>query len=1080
MHKLGILHHIKHTGTKILQPYMFDHDTKQFIDHFINKNKESHKYLLNNRYNKFGFREDTKYIRDDNQWKSNNIIPDNLLKRHCEITGPASNTKLFINAMNSGANCFMADLEDSMTPSWANVVSAYQNLKDFAENNLKYETNEKTYKLNGGELPTLLVRPRGLHLFEKNIVDYEGLPVPAMLVDMAYYAFNYSETNGLYFYIPKMQSYEDAIYVNTLLDELQRVVRTPIKVTCLIETFPAIFQTEEIVYALKDYITGLNCGRWDYLFSYMKTFEESLLPDKRLLTMDKPFLTNYVKQIVKTCHNRGIHAMGGMSNLLPSSETTAFDNVLCDNDSRGHAPFNGVLSDNDSRGYEMPLNGIITDKTHEINLGCDGAWVAHPKLVKPIQQLFEIELDGQNNQIDSKTHEDDFTPCDFVLDGEASRNIDNFSSENIMDNLDDTRQYLESWFGGNGAANINNKMEDMATAEISLTQVKQWLKHGAIIKQNDGYTKFNKHLFMTFVDFLYCENPLVKRVMVEYVLSNNFQFLTEIAYKYLDNQMITFSNKTLDKLSGSKQFMSGVELVKWRGNYFNDFIAENPYYQYLGTSMGISAVNVVAGGKGKIGPYVGGWQTNAMKNRLSETLPDTLHVSPEEPGNNANEINRHIAKADQIQHLKYLEHFNEKGNLIKEIGDKDFNYLRINYHNFSLLADLEQGWSTPEKTRISVKHAINNGINMIHIEDQGPFKRCGHLGDKELAPLDDYIVILKSANLGAQELLGQENAVYQWFRIVARTDAYSAKRIVYSSHLENKDHPDHYFVDFKKGFSADGKYLFLKEGTNPKTGNSYGLDLSIKRCSEVAKLGLVSHVWMETPDADLRVAKAFIEGVNEELAAYGMKVSGLYNHSPSFDWVSKFRSDAVEPATAICDFVRTCLFNEDLDLNTAFLINAVKDFLIREGDHIQSDHLIPDVMIEEMIPHIYSYAEYDNQSALQKIANLIAKHRLQMFEPTLASFGYNAHLVTLPEYHVVSHNMHELAKNFKDDGMWAYVDLVQNAELEKFKVDETYTHYKHQSATGTGVEAQFNEEVGSANTNALEDSTETDDLKRFH
>ena len=214
-----------------------------------------------------------------------------------------------------------------------------------------------------------------------------------------------------------------------------------------------------------------------------------------------------------------------------------------------------------------------------------------------------------------------------------------------------------------------------------------------------------------------------------------------------------------------------------------------------------SAVNVVAGGKGKVGPYSGGWQANAMKNRLKMCLPDTLHVSPEESGNCAEEINNHLQRADAIQHIQKLD-------------NPDMN--TTNYYDMAMLCDLEQGWCTPEKVRIGTQLAIKNGINVIHIEDQGEKKRCGHLGDKELNTYEDYALILRSANLAAQELLGLEQAEQQWVRFVARTDALSAKRIHNSTNLSTPHHPEHKFVDWKKGASPDGKYLYLKQGINPE------------------------------------------------------------------------------------------------------------------------------------------------------------------------------------------------------------------------------------------------------------------------
>lgn len=518
----------------------------------------------------------------------------------------------------------------------------------------------------------------------------------------------------------------------------------------------------------------------------------------------------------------------------------------------------------------------------------------------------------------------------------------------------------------------------------------------------------------------------------------------------------------INKLNGTI-LKNGTEISKHRGEFLNDYWKNNSFYQFLGCSTGISAVNVVAGGRGRVGPYVGGWQINAMKNRLQETMPDTLHVSPEEPANCAIEVNNHLWKADAIQYLN--------------------NENAVNYKDLALLADLEQGWSTPEKTRLSVKRAIQNGINIMHIEDQGPFKRCGHLGDKELCPIEDYELIMRSANFASQEVLGPEQSEKNWVRFVARTDALSAKRILYSKNLENKDHIDHKFIDWTKGFSADGKYLFLKQGINPETGKKWGLEMSIARTSHIVKKGLASLVWMETPDADLNDAKDYMTGVNNELAKVNMCATGLYNHSPSFDWDVKFYENAKKLTKKITD---------------SYDGRNLKKFLEINGDKIQGDDKMDNKTLQRLELAIndhrnnktyqYSFAESDYYlSQLQEtkfktpydlICDEIVAHRLKLFEIQLASFGYNAHLITLPEYHVMAFGMYKLAEQFHQDGIWAYVNQVQRPERIKFEEKTGYKYYKHQTMTGTGLESYFNQCVGSSNSNILSGSTETDDAKK--
>lgn len=1108
-HKSSIRIPINHRNISIISKsktmeHLFTPGALQFLDTLISKHKDHHYKLVQNRSNNIvnDFREDTVCIREDLSWKGPSI-PDDLKCRHVELTGPASDTKMFINSLNSQADCYMADIEDSLSPTWNNVVNAHDNIYQSIRGTISYKNKDKHYCVKG-DTPTMLVRTRGLHMNEYNVLDDEGEPVPAMLFDMGLHMYHNSKMlstgnsrtrGGVYFYLPKIENYEEAVYINQVFNDMQEMVNLPsgtIRATVLIETFPAIFQTDEIIYGLKEHISGLNCGRWDYIYSFIKknTDPELVLPDRDLLTMDTPFMNSYVKQIVKSCHTRGIHAMGGMSALLPSKQKSKNKKII---------------------------NKVLNDKNFEIEEGCDGAWVAHPHLIEPVKSLFMDSLNSKDNQISSNVNKDSH------ISSESLKNISNnllneknYTEENLKKNLSISLQYIYEWLNGNGAVEINGIMEDLATCEISLFQVKDWLNKNIFYKksidniENDQakYEKLTLDKFNQILDEEYDklvdtldinDNKLVssKEIIKKYVLDTKSEFLIDKANDYLNLrhnfQGIIFKQSGLNRLSGTKS-ISGLDLTKHRGDYLNDFMFNSdelhPYYQFLGTTTGISAVNVVAGGKGKIGPYVGGWQINAMKNRLNDTLPDTLHVSPEEPGNSAIELNNHLETADKIQYLNQSNNNHNKN---------------VNFYDLAMLADLEQGWSNPEKVRQSVKNSIKNGINIIHIEDQGIFKRCGHLGDKELAPLHEYIMILKAANYAAQELLGNDQAIHQWVRFVARTDALSAKRIMYSSLLKDENHPDHKFIDWNRGLTEDGKYLYLKEGTNPETGNSWGLDLSITRCTEVVKQGLASHVWMETPNADLSVAKTFLETVNKNLEIYDKKAYGLYNHSPSFDWDVKFYEEALPLANKIIKFYSDNIYQKDISLEMS--INMLKKWLNSFGDRIQGDHLYSNEALTKILFATNDYVNgHTSQIVLDKlklnnyellnsyyldncvnllktnfksptdiICDEIVSQRLKNFEPMLASFGFNAHLVTLPEYHVIAYNMYELANDFKDNGIYSYVNQVQRPERIRYENSDNYSYYKHQTATGTGLEAEFNLQVGSTNSKILSGSTETDD-----
>lgn len=1084
------IHYLRDTtkSQKILTPGCL-----KFIEELTNENYENFINCIElrnkmNNENKYGFRDDTKDIREDNSWKADEI-PYYLKQRHVEITGPGNNSKMVINAFNSGADGYMLDLEDSMTPTWFNVINGHHNIKEASRGTLKdfkYDNDGnlvKEYTIQKDNQPTFFVRTRGLHMFEENVLVNDK-PVPATIFDIATHMYHNAKFlskkgRGPYLYIPKLELYEEANLINDILIQSQVKLGIPVgtaKVTCLIETFPAIFQTEEIIYALRRHIVGLNCGRWDYLFSMIKSLDENkILPYRDELTMEKPFLEAYVRQIVRSCHKRGITAIGGMSAFIPTGDKNTDAKVL---------------------------NKISEDKVLEIERGCDGAWVAHPGLVKPMKDLFNDKL-GNKNQIEYLPQEE--VTEEMLLDTPKEFHVTN---ENLKSNINISLQYIAAWLSGNGAVALNGLMEDLATSEISVFQLKQWLNNrqeiiGVDTKIYLDETMFKSVLEKEFKNMVidnqvrYADRyyELSKKILLDYVLNKN-DFLPDIGTKYLniDNgfESIRWNENTYKRISGTRGYVSGLELTKIRGEYLNKYLYEdnNPAYKFLGTSNGVSAVNVVAGGNGKVGPYAGGWQHNAMGNRLNMCLPDTLHVAPEESANCAAEINNHLHRADAVQNILKLDNPEMK---------------TVEYYDMAMLCDLEQGWCTPEKTRIATLLAIQNGINVIHIEDQGEKKRCGHLGDKELNTYDDYALIMRSANLAAQELLGPEQADKKWVRFVARTDALSAKRIHNSSKLQDENNPEHKFVDWERGTSPDGKYLYLKQGINEETGNPWGLDLSIYRGARIIDEGLATHVWMETPDADLSVAKKHMDGINEILLPKGKRAQSLYNHSPSFDWDVKFYAEAKKLSKKIINWSKKS-YKQSLEFNIE--IDDIHRYLCKNGDFLQGDHLFSkeelslirsslrnfNVDLESFFQgkilqdynglhsnEISNYAlkKSDILEILNKdITDTIVERRLKNFGNQLSTLGCNMHLITLPEFHVTAYNMHLLSKDFSVNGINAFVKGTQRPERIHSERDYTYNYYKHQTATGTGVEAAFNVAVGSHDVNTLNDSTEQDDLKK--
>src|SRR5437868_8759984 len=382
-------------------------------------------------------------------------IPDDLRDRRVEITGPVDR-KMIINALNSGANVFMADFEDAHAPTHANNIDGHVNLYDAARRTITFRSGAKEYRLNE-KTATLLVRPRGWHLVEKHLY-VDGKPVSASLFDFALYFFHNAKAlvargTGPYFYLPKMESHVEARLWNDIFVRAQQVIGVPngtIRATVLIETILAAFEMHEILYELRDHSSGLNCGRWDYIFSFIKKFRarrDFITPDRGSITMDKAFLAAYVDLLIQTCHRRGIHAMGGMAAQIPIK--------------------------GDDAANEAAMAKVRADKLREVRAGHDGTWVAHPGLVPVAKEIFDQYMPGVN-QIDRKREEVRITRDDLLRLPEGP-----ITEKGMRQNINVGILYLDAWFGGLGCVPLYNLMEDAATAEISRTQLWQWIHHGA-------------------------------------------------------------------------------------------------------------------------------------------------------------------------------------------------------------------------------------------------------------------------------------------------------------------------------------------------------------------------------------------------------------------------------------------------------------------------------------------------------------------------------------------------------------------------------------------------------------------------
>jgi len=393
-------------------------------------------------------------------------LPADLLDRRVEITGPVDR-KMIINALNSGANVFMADFEDSNAPTWENVVEGQRNLIDAVDGSIRYVQPgaDKVYAL-GPKVATLMVRPRGWHLPEKH-VRTGGRPVPASLFDFGLYFFHNARKllergTGPYFYVPKMQSHLEARLWNDVFLRAQEalgIARGTIKATVLIETLPAAFEMDEILHELREHSAGLNCGRWDYIFSTIKTLRNDpafVMPDRGQVTMEQPFLRAYTQLLVKTCHRRGVHAMGGMAAQIPIKD--------------------------DPERSRAALDKVRADKLREVGDGHDGTWVAHPGLVGVAREVFDAHMKGPNQL--HVTRDDVRVGAEDLLRVPQGTRTEAGLRHNVRVGV----QYLESWLRGLGCVPLYDLMEDAATAEISRTQVWQWIRHRATLDDDRPLT----------------------------------------------------------------------------------------------------------------------------------------------------------------------------------------------------------------------------------------------------------------------------------------------------------------------------------------------------------------------------------------------------------------------------------------------------------------------------------------------------------------------------------------------------------------------------------------------------------------
>lgn len=413
------------------------------------------------------FLEATRRIREDGSWRVAPPAPG-LEDRRVEITGPIER-KMTINALNSGAKVWLADCEDASSPLWRNVIASQVNLQDAIRERIAFTSPQgKEYRVTATETPTIVVRPRGWHLDEHRIL-VDGVPMSGALVDFGLHVFHNADEliahgRGPYFYLPKLESHAEARLWNEVFVRAQHLLVIPqgtIRATVLIETITAAFEMEEILFELRDHSAGLNAGRWDYLFSMIKAFRlrgpDFVLPDRSQLTMTAPFMRAYTEQLVRACHRRGAHAIGGMAAFVPSAK--------------------------DPEATERALAAVAADKAREAGDGFDGSWVAHPGLVGTCREAFDAVLGERPNQLE-RSRED--VPVDGAALLDLSTTPGEITEHGLRSNIEIGIRYMEAWLRGHGAVAIHSLMEDAATAEISRSQVWQWIHNESVT--SDGRT----------------------------------------------------------------------------------------------------------------------------------------------------------------------------------------------------------------------------------------------------------------------------------------------------------------------------------------------------------------------------------------------------------------------------------------------------------------------------------------------------------------------------------------------------------------------------------------------------------------
>lgn len=997
----------------------------------------------------------TAHIRNSD-WKVA-PVPPILQDRRVEITGPVER-KMIINALNSGANCFMADFEDSNSPTWTNNVDGQINLRDAVNGLIKYTSPEgKLYELNQNTA-TLFVRPRGWHLNERHMT-IEGKPVSASLFDFGLYFFHNAKTlqaqnKGPFFYLPKLENHLEARLWNDVFNFAQdrlSISRGSVKATVLIETLLAAFEMDEILYELRDHSAGLNCGRWDYIFSFIKKLRDRegfVLPDRSQITMTQPFLKAYVDLLIQTCHRRGIHAMGGMSAFIP------------------------IKSDKEAN--DKAIAQVVEDKLREVKAGHDGTWVAHPGLVPVAKKVFDENMKGPN-QIYIKREDVKVSAKDLLQLPKGT-----ITEAGLRQNISVGIQYLESWLRGNGCVPLFNLMEDAATAEISRYQVWNWVKKA--VRLSDSGKEINSASILPIIEeelskiyhnighkaYEAGKFKLASKLFYEMCTSNRPpEFLTIPAYNFvIDTALIkeTLRNQELQddeetafwlevenlkrwwnspRFADCKRNYNAEDVVRLRGSLkhvypsnvtarkaWNMFSKYRETGGYSATFGALDPVQVIQMARHLTSIYVSGWQCSSTASTSNEPGPDLADYPMDTVPNKV----EHLFKAQDFHDRKQRL---ERSYLSPEEREENqyVDYFR------PIIADGDTGHGGLTAVMKLTKMFIEKGAAGVHFEDQKPgTKKCGHLAGKVLVSTQEHIDRLCAARLQA-DIMGTETLV------VARTDAEAATLV--DTNIDKRDQP----------------YILGTSNPNLDSLND-ALDKAIRSGATRQEIQKVGQKWNQAAKLSTyfdAVTEAILKEKDHGAALSQWKRlgKGLDYHEarklanklgvdPYWDWD--------KPRTREGYFPIQC--GVPICVDRAIAFRPYADILWMETKTPDIDQAKE---FAEGVKKVHPSAmlAYNLSPSFNWSAHGLSDEDIEQFQDKLGSYGYVWQFITVAGFHANGLITTRLARDFgKKRKMLAYVDTIQRAEtIEKV---ETLTHQKWSGAEL--IDAQLNLVTGGASS----------------